>query len=246
MNIARPLRIIAAVALFVGGLIHLQLYFEGYRSIAKIGPSFLVNAVASAVVAALLVARREWFVRVAGMGVAAGTVGAFILSRQGNGLFDFREHGLTPSPQAIIALVVEVAAIVLLGASFLPVVGDDGGAPRLRSLGVSTAIAAVTMVAFGAFWANHYDSSPLAPAAGGVQIVNFAFGPADITIHKGATLRWTNGDATAHSVVATDASYFSQNLGRGMTFEHTFDAAGTYQYVCGIHSQMHGSITVTN
>ena len=245
MNIGRPLRTAAAIALLVGGLVHLQLYFEGYRSIDTIGPSFLMNAIASGVVAAALVARKEWIVRLAGIGVAAGTIGAFILSRQGDGLFDFREHGLKPSPQAIIALLVEIAAIVLLVASFLPSVVDDGEPATTRVLGMSTAVSAIALVGLGVYWSNHYHSSTIKAADGGVQIANFAFGPANITVTKGTTVSWSNGDAVDHTVVATDTSFISKNLGHGATFEHTFDTDGTFVYVCGIHSQMTGTITVT-
>ena len=99
MNLGRPLRIAAAIGLLIGGLVHLQLYFKGYRSIDKIGPSFLLNAVASGVIAAALVARKEWFVRLAGIGLAVGTIIAFILSRQDDGLFDFHEQASNRRPR---------------------------------------------------------------------------------------------------------------------------------------------------
>jgi plastocyanin len=249
MNLGRSLRIAAAIALLIGGLVHLQLYFEGYRSIDKIGPSFLLNAVASGVIAAALVARREWFVRLAGIGLAVGTILAFILSRQGDGLFDFREEGLEPSPQAIIALVVEIAAIVLLAATFLPAVTDDGDSSA-RLLGVSTAIAAVAMVGFGVYWAAHYDTAgDVADEGQGganrVGIVDFTFQPAALAVSAGTTVTWTNADSVVHSVVATDVSFNSDDLAQGATFEHTFDGAGEFAYVCGIHPRMAGTITVT-
>jgi plastocyanin len=243
MNIGRPLRIAAAIALLLGGLVHLQLYFEGYRSIDKIGPSFLLNAIASGVIAAALVARREWFVRLAGIGLAVGTIGAFIVSRRGDGLFDFREHGLQPSPQATIALVVEIAAIVLLVATFLPAVTDEGDSSATL-LGVSTAVAAIALVGFGVYWSGQYDTTTEA-GADGVQIANFAFDPAAITVGAGTTVTWTNTDAVQHSIVATDVSFNSDNLAQGAIFEHTFDSAGAFTYVCGIHPQMAGTITVS-
>ncbi len=143
---------LAAIALLIGGLVHLQLYFGGYRAIDKIGPSFLLNAVASAGIAAALAARKEWYLRLAGIGVGLGTIGAFVVSRQGNGLFDFREQGLEPSPQAIIALVVEIVAVVALTASFLPAVIDDES-PSAGKLAVSTAVSAALLVGLGVHWA---------------------------------------------------------------------------------------------
>lgn len=243
MNIGRPLRIAAAIALLVGGLVHLQLYFAAYRSIDKIGPSFLVNAISSAIVAVALVARKEWLVRLAGIGVAVGTIVAFAISRQGDGLFDFREQGLQPSPQAIIALVVEIAALVMLAVSFLPSVTDDSGQPMSMAV-LSLAVSAVAMIGLGTYWANHYGSTKTA-SDGGVQIANFAFGPASLTVSRGATVTWTNTDTFDHTVVASDQAFRSDNIGQGVTFEQTFDTAGEFTYVCGIHPSMKGTIIVT-
>ena len=53
-------RLVAAVLVLAGGAIHLKLYFDSYRHIDKVGPSFLLNAVASLAVAILLVAWRHW------------------------------------------------------------------------------------------------------------------------------------------------------------------------------------------
>jgi plastocyanin len=248
MNIGRLLRIVAALALLIGGLVHLQLYFEGYRSIDKIGPSFLLNAIASGVVAAALVARSDWFVRLAGIGVALGTIGAFIISRQGDGLFDFREQGLNPSPQAIIALVVEIVAIVALAATFLPSVADETSPAPIALAGVAAGVSAVAMCGLGAYWSNHYGSTATAVDAtvqeNSVQIADFAFAPQSLTVSTGSTVTWVNVDVADHSVAANDVSFISENLGVGARFEHTFDTAGVFPYVCGIHERMTGTITV--
>ncbi len=58
-------------------------------------------------------------------------------------------------------------------------------------------------------------------------------------------MTWTNEDGAAHRIKSDDDSFNSEDLGQGDTFEHTFDAAGTFDYVCGIHPSMTGSITVT-
>jgi plastocyanin len=243
MNIARPLRIAAAGALLAGGLVHLQLYFDGYRSIDKIGPSFLLNAIASGAVAAAVAVRKDRLVRLAGIGVAAGTLLAFALSRRGDGLFNFREQGLAPSPQAVLALVLEIGAIVALAMSFAPSIVDRSE-PRPLALGVSVAMAGVALIGLGTYWANHHDSIAFA-SSNGVQISDFSFGPAALTVTRGSTVEWTNRDPFDHSVVATDVSFHSANIGQGQTFSHTFDIAGQFSFVCGIHPQMKGTITVT-
>ena len=49
----------------------------------------------------------------------------------------------------------------------------------------------------------------------------------------------------AHSVVADDGAFESDTLDTGATFSTTFDTPGTFTYVCGIHSSMQGTVTVT-
>ena len=245
MNIGRLLRLAAATALLVGGLVHLQLYFDGYRSINRIGPSFLANAIASGVVAAAVAVRKDWFVRLAGIAVAVGTLVAFVLSRRGDGLFNFREQGLAPSPQALVALVVEIVAILALAASFTPSIRDDTKS-RPVAAGASLALTAIAMIGLGTYWAKHHDSVAFAIGNGNaVQISNFAFAPNDLTVAAGTTVMWTNRDPFDHSIVATDVSFHSDNIGQGQTFSHTFDTAGHFAFVCGIHPQMNGTIVVT-
>jgi plastocyanin len=46
-------------------------------------------------------------------------------------------------------------------------------------------------------------------------------------------------------VDANDDSFVSESLGEGVSFTHTFDAAGTFAYICGIHPSMAGTVVVT-
>jgi plastocyanin len=77
-----------------------------------------------------------------------------------------------------------------------------------------------------------------------VDIANFAFGPAVITVRSGATVTWTNRDEDAHTISIT-GSPASRPLENGDTFAHTFGQPGTYAYVCTIHPFMHGRVVVT-
>ena len=80
---------------------------------------FLANVIASAVVAVALVVTTHWAAVVAGLAVVNGTLVAFALSRTDRGIFDFTERGFEPSPEAVLALVFEIGAgvvlVVLLG-----------------------------------------------------------------------------------------------------------------------------------
>jgi len=248
MTVGRILRIAAAVAILVSGLIHIDLYFDGYRAIPDIGRGFMLNAIASGVIAVAVAVRREWFVRLAGIGLAASTLIAFFLSRRGDGLFDFREEGLNPSPQAALSLIVEIAAIVLLGLSFVPALAKKDASFGIRALGASVAVAAVALVGYGAIAARDGKSStstsetPAGPSA--VSIIDFSFKAPALTVIKGTTVTWTNDDGVEHSVVANDDTFKSERLAKGDTFEFTFDADGEFAYICGIHPYMAGTVVV--
>ena len=109
----QALQLLGAAFLLVGGAVHLQLSFDDYGT-GDIDRTFAINALASALVAGYLALRRDPIGPLAGIAVSVGTLVAFALSRTGDGLLDFRATGLEPSPQAVLALVAEVAAVVVL------------------------------------------------------------------------------------------------------------------------------------
>ncbi len=112
----RVLRYVAAGLVLAGGLVHLRLWNDGYKDYpdANLGRSFLLNVIASVVVAVALVLWRHWAVVVAGLLVVNGTLIAFAMSRTDNGIFGFTERGFEPSPDAVLALVFEIGAAVIL------------------------------------------------------------------------------------------------------------------------------------
>jgi plastocyanin len=84
------------------------------------------------------------------------------------------------------------------------------------------------------------------PGEAPVKIVSFQFTPQTVTVKPGTKVTWTNEDTTVHSIKDTSplATPISQDLGKGATFSITYERAGTYSYICGIHQYMTGSVTV--
>ena len=82
-------------------------------------------------------------------------------------------------------------------------------------------------------------------AANAVNIDNFAFVPATVTVKAGSTVTWTNKDEDPHTVVADGGAFRSEALGSGGTYSFTFPTAGTFDYVCSIHPFMRGNVVVT-
>ena len=79
---------------------------------------------------------------------------------------------------------------------------------------------------------------------GAVAISGFAFDPVDLTVDAGTEITWTNDDPAPHTVTAEDGSFDSGTLEPGQTFRATIDGAGPVTYVCQIHPEMRGTITV--
>jgi plastocyanin len=82
---------------------------------------------------------------------------------------------------------------------------------------------------------------------GGTQVVmeGIKFNPASVTVSAGDTVTWTNEDNVGHDV--TGDGFKSGDPGalqNGDTFEHSFDKAGTFDYVCTVHPGMEGSVKV--
>jgi plastocyanin len=82
-----------------------------------------------------------------------------------------------------------------------------------------------------------------APSSGSVRIANRAFSPSDISVAVGGTISWQNADRDSHTV--TGSGFDSGILGSGGRFSHRFASAGVYGYVCQIHGNMRGTVTVT-
>ena len=84
-----------------------------------------------------------------------------------------------------------------------------------------------------------------APAsASSVDLANFAFSPATITVKVGTTVTWTNKDGTAHTVTSDTGAFDSGNLAANGKYSYTFSTAGTYPYHCTIHPYMKGTVIV--
>jgi plastocyanin len=79
---------------------------------------------------------------------------------------------------------------------------------------------------------------------GDVGIAGFAFGPTKLTIGSGQYVTWTNADDSPHQVTLTASQERSPVLLKGQSHTQAFAAAGVYEYTCGLHPSMKGSVEV--
>jgi plastocyanin len=85
---------------------------------------------------------------------------------------------------------------------------------------------------------------PPAVATDSVMIKDMQFSPRAITVPAGTTVTWTFADGNvSHDVRGTE---FQSPVQREGTFSHRFDAPGRYDYLCTLHPQMRGRVTVIN
>ncbi len=111
MNV-RLLTVLTALSVLISAVLHLYLWFDGYRDVDKIGPAFLLNAAGGVVIAGLLLAWRHWGPALLAVGFGLSTLGAFVISAT-VGLFGLEESWTGWAVWT--AAASEVAAIILGG-----------------------------------------------------------------------------------------------------------------------------------
>jgi amicyanin len=90
------------------------------------------------------------------------------------------------------------------------------------------------------------DNKPVATDQ--VEIKDFAFSPATITVKKGTKVTWTNKDSTRHNISPdTETADFkaSELLAQGTSYSVTFNTVGTFGYHCTPHPYMKATVIVT-
>ncbi len=109
---------------------------------------------------------------------------------------------------------------------------------RLTSVLTGAVLSAVVLASGAILAAPEQDAT--------VNIDNFAFSGAQITVAAGTKVTWANQDDIPHTV--TDAGqpreFKSPALDTGEAFSHVFSKPGTYHYFCSLHPRMQGTVVV--
>lgn len=82
---------------------------------------------------------------------------------------------------------------------------------------------------------------PAAPAAAAVSIVDYEYAPKIVTVKAGGTVTWTNNDRVTHTVTFDGKDIKVKSAD---TYSRSYAAAGTFEYRCGIHPTMFGTVVV--
>ncbi len=113
---------------------------------------------------------------------------------------------------------------------------------RQRSLNRRTAS---TLLAGAALWPLARTAAAAEPVE--VQIKDYKYAPAQLTVKVGTTVKWVNREKrTTHSILFTGPGGFeSERMFADEAWQRTFDKPGSYPYSCGPHPEMKGQIDVT-
>jgi plastocyanin len=77
-----------------------------------------------------------------------------------------------------------------------------------------------------------------------VKIAGFKFSPDTVNATANAAIKWTNDDGAPHQIVIASKNLKTPVLNKGRSAELKIDAAGSYDYVCGMHPSMKGKVVV--
>lgn len=77
-----------------------------------------------------------------------------------------------------------------------------------------------------------------------IEVKDFSFHPAALTVRAGTRVTWVNRDEEPHTIVSTDKIFASNALDTTDQFSFTFSKPGRYEYFCTIHPRMVGTIIV--
>jgi plastocyanin len=104
------------------------------------------------------------------------------------------------------------------------------------------AFLAIAAVAVAAGCGGSESSEPVATTQV-TMAKSYRFDPKVIEVDAGSTVIWTNDDNFMHTVKLDGQE--DHKVDRGESVSIAFDTAGTYHYVCTLHSQdMSGEVVV--
>jgi plastocyanin len=77
-----------------------------------------------------------------------------------------------------------------------------------------------------------------------VKITGFVFGPNKLTGTVGQPVTWLNEDDSPHQITIVSTKERSPILLKGHSHAMAFNTAGTFEYMCGLHPSMKGTVEI--
>jgi len=144
-------------------------------------------------------------------------------------------------------LTAIIGSVLIAGVAFSPLLSGQFHLAYAQDNATTMTSGNMTGNATGASGA---DSVTISPGSSVPSNGKF-FVPETLTVSKGTTVTWTNGDSTLHTVTSgspeagnSGSEFDSSYLAAGKTFQHPFNTAGTFDYYCTLHPFMKGKVVV--
>lgn len=131
------------------------------------------------------------------------------------------------------------ALLMMLAALSLAACGDDSSDTETTSDEAAAGSPATSQEG-----GNAAAPSGEAVRSAKVEIVDFAYDPATVTIQAGGKVIWQNRDADEHTATLDDGSFTTGALAEGKLKSESFKTPGTFTYFCEIHPDMKGTVEV--
>lgn len=134
---------------------------------------------------------------------------------------------------------VLVAATAALSLGLAACGSSSSSSSTKTSPPASTAAAPTTTAAAG-------TPSTAGPASGAVKvdIANFKYVPATLTVKTGARVTFTNSDSAPHTATARNSAFDTGTLMKGQSRTLTLSKPGSYAIYCTFHPFMSGTVVV--
>ncbi len=126
------------------------------------------------------------------------------------------------SDRRLLLPVLLTAVAIAVGSVLIVVLADDA------SVGGSTAAPRTQSAADGSVT---------------IDITDFKYEPATVTVRAGSRVSWVNNDVAPHTATASDA-FDTGTLEKGDMETVTLEEPGTYAYICEFHPFMKGTVVV--
>ncbi|HLD73090.1 MAG TPA: cupredoxin domain-containing protein [Candidatus Nanoarchaeia archaeon] len=126
----------------------------------------------------------------------------------------------------LIILILVIALLIISACS--PQINEPLSAPEEKTLPAESA---------------NPEDTPLPSAENIILINNFVFEPQELIVKTGTEITWENNHNVVHTIVSSGL-FESEVLNKGESFSFTFTNPGEYNYYCGIHPSMTGTVLV--
>ena len=117
-----------------------------------------------------------------------------------------------------------------------PPVRPDDSMRFLRTASIASTVLTAALAGCG-----DDDAKQRSAARSAVTVKTFSFDPDPLRVEPGTRVKWTNEDATVHTVTTgrrgkPDGRVDGKLSASGGEFGATFAQPGTYRYFCSLHS----------